>query len=253
MSAGVASSTQKSHETDAYGLIPTIDFAEQNGISSIQLFLNDKFVGDEEYMIKVVEQLLASTKIHTVVIHLPNDFREITESYIIRTEWLINLLPHKKFVVLTHYEEGMSKEDIPIVNGNRIAIENSKTGEFDRQHVLAALDLAREAEVPFVFDLGRIMYLDPESPRFRGEVIQLFAFIEDMIGELDPNRDIIHAADKTDWKARFRDCWTYLGDLQGKAFPHIPSLSRFSADGGVIIFEHEDTDLAWKSVQAIEG
>lgn len=246
MSSGLSSGTQKHNTLEPFGLIPTVRLAVQNSVGAVQLFLNDTFAGNQEYLANLVAELKSYDG--EIILHLPDDFKNISDTHLQAAEFIMDSFPDKDIKVLTHYQDGMTVLDIPKVNRQLVGIENSKTGSFDKNHVISAFALAKQAGTFFVFDHGRIMY-KPDGI----DENEIYEFIQRMIENLDPEKDILHSADKTSWTKRYRDSGTYLGDPAGIGFPLLAIIASFINIGGTVIFEQESEDEALHSIAKVEG
>lgn len=225
----------------------TVAYATEHKLGAVQPFVNEQ-LRDPEYRARLIEGLKADKNLD-VVLHLPNMDKLIQDDLDAASEIVTALLP-RRVRTLVHYEQVMSVEQVPVVAGKKVGIENSLTGKYPHSehlnHVLRAFRLSREAKSFFVFDPGRLMYEDGETP-----VEEIQEFITRVISRLDPARDVIHMADKAAWNIRFR---------QGpRAFPKgigrfmVSSLQDFYLMGGTIIFEHEDADMALESILFFES
>jgi hypothetical protein len=241
MPIGVASSILKDRGFD---LRETVRVAEENSAGAVQLYVNKKAKEDSEYARRLTAAL-AETDM-TIIVHLPNKDK-LDETDIAFAEKLEQNLRGKDVRTLIHYEEGMRVEDVPLVNGYPVGIENSKTGVFDAGHVKDAFLLARMAGSFFVFDHGRIMYADENSPP--GKII---TFIKKMISALNPGIDIIHTGDKTNWYDSFGKAQCAFGDENGIAMPLLPDLQDFSRKGGVVIIETEDEEMGLRALERLQ-
>ncbi len=230
---------------NGYDLWSTVEVASKNGFTAVQLFINE-FKNDDAYVGRMI-QMIRDSEIKEIVIHFHN-FGFITQKEIEIAERIENELPDRIIIPLVHYENDMIPTMVPVVNGRLVAIENAKTEVFDRDEIMKVYNFTRFMGVPMIFDHCRIMY--PKNEKEQKEVIE---FIEWFItNRLRPGYDVIHTADKTQWDKRFKDCWTYLGDPDGVCYPLLLALKEFSDKGGVVVFEHEDEDMAVKSLNAFQ-
>lgn len=241
MPIGVASSIVKDREFD---LRETVRIADESGAGAVQLYVNNR-AKDPEYF-RRLSAALAETDM-AIVVHLPN-VKDLKESDIAFAENLEKNLPDKDIRTLIHYEDGMRMEEVPLVNGRPVGIENSETGSFDPAHVKDAYLLARMVGSFFVFDHGRIMYADNHNPP--GKII---SFIKKMISALNPGVDIIHTGDKTNWYDSFAKAQCAFGDENGIAMPLLPDLQGFSQKGGVIIIETEHEEMGLRGLERLKG
>lgn len=243
MPVGIASSVMAPH----FGLLETVRLAAENNIPVVQLFVNVS-LDNPGYFDELVN-LLKETGVK-VVVHLPNLGR-------IRDEDLYNVIdlyeavPDLMVGTLVHHQPSTDKVPVPegaykLFRDIPVAIENSVTGNFNEQSVYQAIQVARDLSVPFVFDPLRVMYL-PEGQESRQ--LAVVRFIENIINQLDPEKDIIHLADKTSWTQPMRECVSALGGYEGVMFPVIPTIKEFIAKGGTVIMEHENVEMALASVE----
>ncbi len=225
-----------------FDLIQTVQSALEAKAGSVQLFINDSLM-DPLYMFGLIN-LLASSHM-SIILHLPDYPVFISQpQHSQNAATLIEKLPGKDIRVLIHYFEGMTVDQIPVINGKKVSIENAKTRAFYSEEVKAAFNLTREAGVPFVFDPGRIMYINNEATESQGQIEE---FILDIIDQMDPSKDILHMSDKTIW-GDFRPNACAFPDGISK-FMIVPLL-QFAKSDGVIIFEHENLEQAIKSLEA---
>ncbi|MEP7103319.1 MAG: hypothetical protein ABI721_01245 [Candidatus Dojkabacteria bacterium] len=253
-----------------FDLIRTVEIAQENNFKSIQLYINEKYI-DVEYLNDLIIAINKSD-LESVVIHLPN-LNDLTPGIINAVENIVNLKsPHLKVVGLIHYEdeipiktihvpEGVNgvavkplfMNDIPKIPGLIIGVENSKTKVFDPKHVMRAFHMATLHHIPFVFDIGRIMYPRKKGGEIEQETInEIYDFITILISQLDPSQDIIHLSGKTQF-GDFRSFSCALGAEDDITIPLIPVIKEFSDRGGIVVFEHEDLIQALESKKALEG
>lgn len=225
------------------------EYARINAYDAIQLYVSQDFLVDEAQDRIIANIVEAGIK--QVVIHLPN-FENLTDKEIEKTESFIDKLPENvKWRALIHFGgivDGVQSvipfERIPLIKGRPVCIENSKTGIYDPSHVASAFQLSRILRSGFVFDIGRILYPDDRGIINPEEV---YKFITAMIYQMDPERDLIHAAGKTDWIKRFREAPSAFGEPDDITAPLKSILLAFHNAGGVIVFEHEDVGMIEKS------
>jgi hypothetical protein len=141
----------------------------------------------------------------------------------------------------------MRVDQIPNINGQKVGIENGQTGTYAPENIAAAYRLSRDARSFFVLDPGRIMYATDQFPP---RVIE--KFILGYIERMKPRNDIIHMADKTSWSKRFREASCALGADNGIGVFMIEALRDFDRRGGLIVFEHEDLQMALESLKVFE-
>ena len=90
--------------------------------------------------------------------------------------------------------------------------------------------------------MGRQLYVSDET-----QVQEGINYIKAQIKSLDPRKDVIHLDDKTSWILKFRDCMCALGDGVMQEF--LEDIKNF---GGVIVFEHENLQMALDSLKALK-
>lgn len=243
MTVGVASSIMPDFDTQR-----TVDFATENNCTAVQPFINEQ-LRDQKYLDGLIERLKSNPNLD-VILHLPN-MDKLEKADVEAAAQIENALLPRRVRTLVHYEEGMTVAQVPVVAGEKVGIENSLTGmhshEAHKRHVLDALILARETGSFFVFDPGRMMYRDSEMH----DVQPIRDFILQIIKALDPAIDVIHMADKGSWDMRFRE-WP-LAFPEGISDFMVRALQDFHEQGGVIIFEHEDAEMALASVKYFES
>jgi len=232
-----------------FHLLPAIEHAKEDKFDGVQLYVNQEML-DPSTRNQIAAELINS-ELTNVVFHLP-DYNNITPELIAATEEVIAQLPHSmRWSALIHLGYKQDSEpmelkysQVPTVAGRAVSIENSKTGVFDKDHVIRAISLARSLNAGFVFDLGRILY-----PNDEGVVddVEVYKFIRGVIGVLDPTKDIIHTAGKLSWEKRFRDSAAAFGADGDITYPLKEVILRFHQAGGIVVFEHEDKDMILQS------
>lgn len=263
-----------------FDLMKTVGLAAENGFKSIQLYV-DESLNNPQYVKELVQNIIDSG-IKSVIIHLPN-YNKMPDLLKAVKELVYSLPSSISKVGLIHYEDDIpiTFSDLTTKQGNRtqpmlslhipkidrftIGVENSMTGTFNPRHVWAALKLAKANNIPFVFDIGRIMYpivtklgKDDKGNDIKDSYInddikmQIYSFIDEIINNLDPQLDILHVSGKTDWD-KFRDYACALGAEGDITKPLIPSLKRFLDAGGKVVLEHEDLQQALDSRVALES
>lgn len=229
--------------------LATVELAVTHGFEAVQLYMDPR-VRQQHYRTQLISNLMDTDL--RVVLHLPNlnqqDFSMHPDD-INAAEEICYMLSWKAPTVLVHYEEGMGVYDIPRINQYPAAIENSKTRSFDPDHVRAALNLARDAGVPFVFDFGRILYARTQEGR-EIDPQEIVYFIKEIIAELDPAVDIIHLTDKNSWDKTFRESACVFPQGINAAF--IDELVEFDRAGGIIVWEYEDLEMTLASSRALK-
>lgn len=283
--------TLASSAIPGFDLIDTVDTAYEENFESVQLFINNSIL-NPEYR-EVLIGAIKSQNITSVVIHLPN-VADITEELVAATQLLVDGVlsenTHKDKVTppfngtrqpisvvgLIHYEDevkinfpGLTTSvgdrtkpflsiDIPRFNNMVVGVENSKTREFDVKHVMNTLKFARAHDIPFVFDIGRIMYPIKLKGEKEASLInenirkQIIRFIKLIIGKMDPKRDIIHTSGKTEF-GKFRDYACALGAEGDITEPLMDDMNEFILNGGIVVLEHEDLKQALDSRSNLEG
>lgn len=234
---------------EGFHLIPAVEHAIQENFDGVQLYVNEELL-DPTIRSQIVNKLLSS-ELSNVVFHLPN-FNALTPDLVQAVEDVIEQLPEGiTWHALIHldYKSGdntieLKYSQVPKVGGRAVSIENSKTGVFDTQHVIRAISLARSLNSGFVFDIGRILYPNPD-----GEVneIEVYKFIRSVIGLLNPKTDIIHTAGKLSWEKRFREAACAFGADGDITFPLREQILDFHNRGGIVVFEHEDISMILQS------
>jgi hypothetical protein len=156
--------------------------------------------------------------------------------------------------ILIHYEAGMTTLSVPKISGIPAMLENSLTGNLDkdhrripfnehRDHLIAGHKLARTLGVGFVFDPGRLMYplLGAKEHHVRSLVVELHE-------RLVPGVDMLHIADKRRLKDPFRASDNPCPFGEGVFKFYLAHVHSFHKKGGVVICEHEDYNLAVASL-----
>lgn len=221
---------------DKFDGVRTIEEAVKAGFDGVQLFLDPRY-RDPDYRTRIFDTL--SDKKLGVVVHLPN---VVTDEDKELAEALAQELPDARFLI--HYEPTVKKPDL---KGILAGWENSRVGKLDEEmlgHVEATKTQARKDNTFFVFDFGRMMYLEEDGIGHQ-EVLQ---YIRDEIGQLDPEKDVIHMTDKTSWVLKFRDCACIVGD--GICADLLPDILSYE---GIVVFEHENLEQAIKSLNVVRS
>ena len=250
-------------------LIDTVVVAEENDFESIQLYVNDT-IRSIDYRERLAEAINNSS-LKSIVIHFPN-VADLKSPLIKATRTLVNALRKDlKLVGLIHYEDsvelphfkklverGLARTDMPFLSvyiprfkRMPVGVENSKINEFDPEHVMRSFYFARFHGLPFVFDIGRIMYPKQDETINEETKQEVYQFIEWLISQLDPAIDVIHTSGKTEW-GNFRDFACALGADGDITIPLMSVLKDFSDRGGIVVFEHEDLGQAIDSKKNLE-
>ncbi len=211
----------------------TIEEAQKAGFKGVQLFLDPKY-RDRNYLESVLISLETSEL--GLVLHLPNIVEEDAQV----AERIVKEYPETK--VLVHY---LPATELPVIEGTTVGWENSKIGPLSEdmvEHLQKVKDKVFKDNTFYVYDMGRQLYASDES-----EVQRTIEFIRAEIRALDPKKDVIHLADKTSWILKFRDSMCALGDGIMKEF--IDDINNFQ---GPIVFEHENLEMALKSLEVIK-
>jgi len=232
-----------------FHLLPAIEHAKEDEFDGVQLYVNTEIL-ELETQQQIVAQL-SDSNLSNVVFHLP-DYNNITTELVAATEAVIaQLPPTMRWHALIHlgYRQGqepfeLKYSQVPTVAGRAVSIENSKTGVFDKDHVIRAASLAKSLNAGFVFDIGRILYPDDEGIV---DEVEIYNFISTMIGMLNPQTDIIHTAGKLAWEKRFRDAACAFGAEGDITYPLKEAILKFHNAGGIVVFEHEDREMILQS------
>ncbi len=224
--------------------LKTVELAVHNDFDAVQLFINPLLINNAEHRAEIVSALNATELI--VVLHLsgldPETFQlDLKER--VAVESMISSLKNK-VVPLVHYIEGMGISDIPVVNDQRVGLENSKTGIFDMEHIQRVQDLCNEVKIPFVLDFERILYTHSES-----EKVSIIGFVKRVVDSLDPDIDMLHLRDKTSWLLPSRKSACAYPEGINKNFTE--EISRFHKSGGLVIWEFENLEQTLKSSKSL--
>jgi hypothetical protein len=210
---------------EGFDWIKTIEDARKLEVEGVQLYLNDTHT-DIEYSEKVVA-LLKKYSLE-VLWHLPN---MPNEKQLYNYQYLINNIDSRGLI---HH---MPATLLPLKDAN-IGWENSKSGQFDKQHVLETFGKSRKDNTFFVFDITRIMYTnDPET-----DAPEIFDFIKKIIEKMS-NTDIIHYTEKNSWERTGRESMCTFSE--GILKPIIKDILDF---GGVIVPEYESLRITRDSI-----
>jgi sugar phosphate isomerase/epimerase len=209
----------------------TIKQAQESGFDGVQLYLDPRY-RDPEYTAETIALLCDSGL--GLAIHLPNT---VTEEDLAAAEVFVEKIPDVKIFI--HFSP---TTEAPKVKGTKVGWENSLTGVFDTDQIEEIIEKVAEENTFFVFDPGRIMYTDEETSKE-----EIVAYIREKLGQLDPERDILHIADKECWTLRFRDCMCVLGE--GVCAELLEDIAAFP---GIIVIEMEDLEMALDSLEVIK-
>jgi len=227
----LASSALKKENFD---LLRTIEEAKNSGFDGVQLFINNQF-SQEEYLKRTTEELKRSGL--GLIVHLPN---EVSPSDKNAAEYLVREFPDAR--VLIHL---LPATELPDIEGTLVGWENSMVGKFGPEqvgHIDEVKKVVKKDNTFFVFDFGRMLYLEEEGVG-KEEALK---FIRDEISNLDPKKDIIHLSDKKSWVLKFRDSMCVLGD--GVCGELLEDIYNYS---GIVVFEHEDLQMALDSLTVV--
>lgn len=213
----------------------TIEEAQKAGFDGVQLFLDPRY-REEGYADTVIDTLKASGL--KLILHLPNT---VEEADIRVAERIVTQFPTAK--VLIHY---IPTTELPKVQGTKVGWENSRVSPLDEEqlaHLAAVRQKVQDDDTFYVFDMGRPLYA--ATPEDQKRTIQ---HIKDEIAKLDPTKDVIHLADKSDWVMKFRDCMCVLGEGVMREF-----MDDIRAFSGPVVFEHENLQMALDSLKVLKG
>lgn len=231
-----SSALAKEQGEDRFDGRRTIDEAVKHDFDGVQLFLDPKY-RDPLYRSEIFKRIDENPSLG-IIIHLPNI---VSQEDIEAAEDIAQKIPEARFLI--HYKPTV---EIPEINNVLAGWENSEIGKFGPDqvgHIDEVKKQAKKDNTFFVFDFGRMMYLE-EGDIGKEEALR---FIREEINALDPKKDIIHLADKTSWVLKFRDSMCALGDgICGDLLENILSYE------GIVVFEHEDLQMAIDSLQVIE-
>jgi hypothetical protein len=220
---------------ESFDGLRTIEEAKKNGFSGVQLFLDKKY-HETEYLEEIFDKLHNSNL--GLVLHLPNEVEEKDKE--------IAMMFSKEFPnckLLIHY---LPAVQLPDIDGVIAGWENSIIGDFNDEqisHIEKVKKRVKDDDSFFVFDFGRMMYLE-ESELRKNEA---FNYIKDQISRLDPRKDIIHLTDKKGWTITFRDGACVLGE--GICGDLLEELFNYQ---GIIVFEYENLQMAISSLEVIK-
>jgi len=214
----------------------TIEEARKANFDGVQLYL-DPHYRDAEYREKVIEKLRESGL--KLILHLPDTVEQADKE---AAEAMVDAFPESR--VLIHY---IPTTSLPEISGTRVGWENSHIGPLEsvqRKHLEEVINKVDEDGTFFVFDMGRLLYTPNEdvSPQ------ETIDFIKNQLQELNPQKDVIHLADKKSWILKFRECTCVLGDGVMKHF--LEDIKNFK---GAIVFEHENLQMALDSLTIVHS
>jgi sugar phosphate isomerase/epimerase len=209
--------------------LKTIEEAVKHGFDGVQLFLDTRY-REREYLKKIFNKLDLYPNLG-LLIHLPNEPLEID---IFTVKVIYKQYPLTKFLV--HYEPLII---LPLKNKVPISWENSVSKVFDPKTIEIPLNQSRKDRTGFVFDYARIAFSQNNNIKEQALIIE---YIKHVISLLDPDTDILHAVDKTQWDKGARDGWAACGSGILKDLKQ--NLKNYS---GIIVFEHEDLNLQIES------
>lgn len=215
----------------------TIEETKKNGFLGVQLFINPDYrvVGYSD----LISELINSAQLGLVV-HLPN-IEVCDPADIMVAETFAAKVKNTLFI--THY---LPATQLPEVKGAKVGWENSKNIP-DFNHIAEVQRKVSRDKTFFVFDFLRFMNTEDEKMK-----IKVIDFIRTTLESLRPGIDLIHIADKKSWECGFRDrgCMCALG--QGIVTEFLPDIDRFLLQGGKIIFEYENLQMAIESLKVFK-
>lgn len=215
---------------EGYSAVRTIDVASGHGFYGVQLYVNQDY-----YLKGYVERLIGrlNEKHLSLIVHLPNiptrSDLKVAQAFVNGT---------KDSLVLVHYKPLTT---LPKIRGTKVGWENSVNAP-DLAHIDEVMARVRKDSTFFVYDFGRLMYTDNAATK---QVVR--DFLSTTIPELRPDRDVIHIADKLYWHQRFRDCQCALG--MGVMSEFLPQVQHFVSQGGRLVIEQEDLNMAIESIR----
>lgn len=213
----------------------TIREASRAGFSGVQLYIDPKYQ-ETKYLASIIDKI-GETGLG-LVLHLPNTVGA-TERRIAQQI----TLKHPSAKTLIHYQPTTVS---PKIKGVKVGWENSITGPLTSKvesHIRETRTQAGRDRSFFVYDMGRQFYVENKS-----DIPRTASFIRDQLKNLNPKRDVLHLADKTDWFLSFRNSMCVLGSGVMKEF--LGDLNQFS---GVAVFEYENLDIALKSLSVLSN
>ncbi len=228
----------------------------------MQLFLDKRFrtrIVDGKRITAYRDAVIMAIERHgfseSLLLHLPD--RLDNEGFDIEAAAaLAEAFPKMKPFI--HYDPDVST---PQINGKPVGYENGAKGfktsfEDNKAHVSETLAKTREEETFFVFDIGRLTYDNTENQMF-GTRQEVAEFIAEIMGQLDPNQDVLHINDKTTWHQHPRDARCIVGEgiLAKSIFEDgsciLDLVCEFIYQGGVVVPEYETLAQTAQSFQAL--
>lgn len=206
----------------------TIIEAIANGADGVQLFLDPRY--REQAFRKEVTQRLVGQKLG-VIWHLPNTptNEDISAMICLAGDTGQN-------IALIHH---LPATELPQIKGIRIGWENSIIGYFP-EHLETTKEMAERDGTFLVYDVLRMCYPSPTTDHEN-----IIRYIRESLTGL-PEGTYLHLADKKTLGGKFRDEECALGD--GIATNFLDLLRSFK---GVIVLEHENLDLAIKTLSRL--
>ncbi len=227
--------------------IETVKTALEHGFSTVQLFI-DQSTLLSSYKEQLIE-LLNTTNL-AVILHLP-DFDKtnlaFNDEYLKVAEEVISQL-NNKVTVLIHHHKDMSEDNVPMILGKYVGLENSQTGFYTPESITIPFELCKKIKAPFVFDWERILYDKSADGRVVAE-LEITTFIKSIIISLDPSTDIIHLRDKLSLSQPYWKAMCAFPTGINKAF--IQEIKDFEQAGGLIVWEYWDLNLTLESSKAL--
>ncbi len=215
-------------ESKGYDSLLTINEAATNKYQGVQLYINESFQ-DVSYLQEVIGLLLQQRQLG-ILIHLPNEPKD--EDLTVTTE-IYEALPRTR--ALIHFDPADRLPKIPV----KIGWENSDSSRHNPQHIDDVQKMAVIDRTFFVYDYGRSYKAEDNDYNEQSRIVR---FISQRIRSMDPNKDVLHAAEKTRWNVSFRENQCPIGEGVGKSLLH--ELKEFA---GPIVLEYEDLAIAHKS------
>lgn len=213
----------------------TVEEAVNASFDGVQLFLDERYK-NPDYRRSVIHSLRGTNL--GIVLHLPNitTLKDIAAASEIVYEY-----PNTN--VLIHYlpETSLPKLDSTVIGWENSLVCPLNSGQIE--HIAKVKCKVQEDKTFFVFDMGRLLYTDGNTSED-----EAISFIRREIKCLNPQRDIIHLADKATWTSDFRESMCTLG--QGVMREFLGDIKQFS---GIIVFEHEDLQMAIDSLKVAKS
>lgn len=212
---------------ECYDLIRTIEIAQKQSFSGVQLYLGDRFLNP--HYVEAVVSFLNETNLQAIV-HLQDEFKDI---YIQPTQKILSHADRK--LALIHYKEGMQ---IPSIKGVQIGLENAISG-YDEYYYSLLDAIIRKKQLRFAFDIPRLF---GSTPRDMNIIDQ---FVREKVRTLNQN-DVIHLIDQY-VPGVSRRMWCSLGN--GLMTPYVNEIISFT---GAIVLEYEKLEMALESKRLLE-